>query len=250
MGLACMGQAPSPALPHPGRHQRGTRRVYSSAVEHVKAGWYPAPNNPGLVRYWDGELWTDRMRPAAASRDTSLAPRASIEPRVLNDVEINEVLEIDEWVVAGFVGQNGLRTAVFVATDQRVIVAQRGFRRKLTIIAFADITHARVGRVKSTVHETGVLLTADRRDHHCFGADLRAMVDFVDYVRLRMTSGTASPQTPLQPPTSPPAGEPHLLVETPQAAFVAELERLHLLHRQGGLTDTEFTAAKAKLLAE
>lgn len=218
-------------------------------MSHTPAGWYPAPNNPGLLQYWDGELWTDRMRPAADSRDSSVLPRASIEPRVLNDATINETLDIDEWVVAGFVGQDGLRTSTFVATDRRVIVMRSGLRTKLSVFAFTDITHAEAGRVKATVHQTGVRLTAGSRDHYNFDGNLSAMVDFVDYVRLRMQGGTAPSQTPLPPR---PTGRDHSteVAEAPRAGFITELERLHALHRDGGLTDTEFAAAKAKLLAE
>lgn len=35
------------------------------------AGWYPAPAQPGLERYWDGELWSDRYRPAVVPAATA-----------------------------------------------------------------------------------------------------------------------------------------------------------------------------------
>ena len=33
------------------------------------AGWYPDTDNPGLVRYWDGVVWTDHRQPAVPSAD-------------------------------------------------------------------------------------------------------------------------------------------------------------------------------------
>lgn len=29
----------------------------------VPAGWHPHPQNPGLLRYWDGQAWTDHTAP-------------------------------------------------------------------------------------------------------------------------------------------------------------------------------------------
>jgi hypothetical protein len=36
-----------------------------SAPAPVPAGWYPDPDSPGIVRWWDGEAWTERRAPAA-----------------------------------------------------------------------------------------------------------------------------------------------------------------------------------------
>lgn len=35
--------------------------------ESTKAapGWFPNPDHPGLLRYWDGERWTEHTAPAA-----------------------------------------------------------------------------------------------------------------------------------------------------------------------------------------
>lgn len=50
-----------------------------------------------------------------------------------------------------------------------------------------------------------------------------------------------TPQVPQQgPPPAPPAGE----------SMLDQLSRLTTLHEQGALTDAEFSAAKAKLLAK
>ncbi|QLL05425.1 DUF2510 domain-containing protein [Mycobacterium vicinigordonae] len=30
---------------------------------HPAAGWYPDPNNPGSMRYFDGRVWSQPVRP-------------------------------------------------------------------------------------------------------------------------------------------------------------------------------------------
>lgn len=35
-----------------------------SGLNNTPAGWYPAPEQPGQDRYWDGARWTDTFRPA------------------------------------------------------------------------------------------------------------------------------------------------------------------------------------------
>lgn len=34
-------------------------------TENQPANWYPDPSSPGMERWWDGEQWSDRVRPAA-----------------------------------------------------------------------------------------------------------------------------------------------------------------------------------------
>lgn len=43
------------------------------AGPRAPAGWYPDPDDPGVIRYWDGTAWTDR---AAASELAALERRA------------------------------------------------------------------------------------------------------------------------------------------------------------------------------
>lgn len=37
------------------------------------SGWFPNPEQPGSLRYWDGERWTNHLAPAAPApaKDTS-----------------------------------------------------------------------------------------------------------------------------------------------------------------------------------
>ncbi len=45
--------------------------------------WYPDPNNPGLLRYWDGSNWTDNTAPAqaAAPQQAAAPPQAPAQPQ-------------------------------------------------------------------------------------------------------------------------------------------------------------------------
>jgi hypothetical protein len=48
-----------------------------------QAGWYPAPNEAGMVRYWNGEVWTDHRQPMPVeTRDEEPIVAASLtEPQ-------------------------------------------------------------------------------------------------------------------------------------------------------------------------
>lgn len=40
------------------------------------ADWYDDPDNPGILRFWDGDAWTERRKPAAppvVQRETDIA---------------------------------------------------------------------------------------------------------------------------------------------------------------------------------
>ncbi len=60
--------------------------------------------------------------------------------------------------------------------------------------------------------------------------------------RWATAAATAEPRPPVAAPASPPAAEPVVDV-------LAQLERLGLLRDSGVLTEDEFTAQKARLLA-
>lgn len=48
-------------------------------TNETPAGWYTAPGEPGLERYWTGDAWGDDRRPAAPARPGS-APAPSTSP--------------------------------------------------------------------------------------------------------------------------------------------------------------------------
>lgn len=41
----------------------------------IQAGWYPDPNMPGQLRYWDGATWTAQVAPAAGAIQSQWAPQ-------------------------------------------------------------------------------------------------------------------------------------------------------------------------------
>jgi VIT1/CCC1 family predicted Fe2+/Mn2+ transporter len=48
----------------------------------VNPGWYPDQRAPGILRFWDGERWTDNVAPMAP-----VAPVATHSPRNDNGME-------------------------------------------------------------------------------------------------------------------------------------------------------------------
>jgi hypothetical protein len=40
----------------------------------MEAGWYDDPDDARLIRYWDGERWTEHRRPAAETVLTGPPP--------------------------------------------------------------------------------------------------------------------------------------------------------------------------------
>lgn len=39
-------------------------KPYLPAVSTTPPGWYPRPDHPGLLGYWNGAEWTDDLKPA------------------------------------------------------------------------------------------------------------------------------------------------------------------------------------------
>lgn len=44
----------------------------------AKAGWYPAPKNPALIRYWDGTAWVGEPRPPDPAAKDNAAIRKNL----------------------------------------------------------------------------------------------------------------------------------------------------------------------------
>lgn len=43
-------------------------------------GWYPSPENPGFLRWWDGQAWTDHEKPAPVEAAVDAPPPPSGAP--------------------------------------------------------------------------------------------------------------------------------------------------------------------------
>lgn len=49
------------------------------------AGWYPDPNQPQQLRYWDGASWTEHTAPAQQAGPAPGAVRAAFAPNVYDE---------------------------------------------------------------------------------------------------------------------------------------------------------------------
>lgn len=49
-------------------------------LSNVPAGWYPSPENPNLVRFWDGQQWTHSTAPAAPPTPAPQPPASAPTP--------------------------------------------------------------------------------------------------------------------------------------------------------------------------
>lgn len=109
-------------------------------------GWYPDPDSPALVRWWDGEKWTEHTQPhphyagnnssAEASQGAAEASVASSgEAAVSAEVATPQVAEVEEPVDAAAFGNAAEQAlasdsvaAVDAQQDQTVQVAAELFR--------------------------------------------------------------------------------------------------------------------------
>jgi hypothetical protein len=55
-------------------------------------GWYPDPESPGNLRWWDGAAWTDVKTAAAATPPLPARPRRKIWPWILGGLGVLVVL--------------------------------------------------------------------------------------------------------------------------------------------------------------
>jgi len=222
-------------------------------MSHQPADWYPSPHSNDLVQYWDGEMWTDRIRPATAAAAVSPPPRqlGNFDRRLSLSKHVKNALSPDEQIVAGFMGTTGIRRNMFVATDTRILVIQR--RRARRSYSVTEIEFDQIAGVRSQNRSgaTEVVLTVDDNDYRTYGYELDHVLDFVEFVKLRADGEEATPAKSASAAMPSTSGSPEP-EESPNAAdsgaLVAQLERLAALHHTGALTDQEFAEAKSQLL--
>ena len=128
-------------------------------------------------------------------------------------------------------GSDSVRNGIFIATDQRLLF----YAKKLTgydieVFPYANISSIEMGK-NLLGHHISIFASGNSvKMKWISDGDVRA---FVDAVKTQMVAGKSSAPSSPEQPTDP----------------VDQLERLGKLHAAGVLTDDEFSAKKAEILA-
>lgn len=230
-------------------------------------GWYAAPDNPVMVRFWDGEVWTESIRPSphgAIGAGQPPAPDYHVQTSELVAAQLAPGEVIDAGVRS--YNSNTMRRVYAVATDQRLlIVFCKAFRSKrakrVVSIGYDDI--AALGLRTSPLSEGRTAVVAAGGETYEI-PPVHGIEAFVAYVRTRMNDDTA-PDIDLRTlpkprstdsaigfadhhapiatvASAPPAAGPGLL------GVADEIRKLGELRDEGALTDAEFDAQKRRLL--
>ena len=214
------------------------------------AGWYPANNEPGLERFWDGSQWTDQARPvqapapaprvapskpeAAGQREDIAAAAARMRIKLGSGREIKK-LESHLWdgetVRSMTSGTYGKGTGLVVMTDRRLLFVQDGIMSKTT----EDFPYSKISSVswQSGVLMGTIVVFASGNKAEIKNVNKDDGKAMVDALREQLAD---SPAQPAAPATAAPVD------------VADQLIKLAGLRDQGILTEEEFTAQKAKLL--
>ncbi len=91
-----------------------------------QAGWYDDPENPGQLRWWDGERWGDQRRPAPSGEPGGDAsPAATPAPAAAGDG--GAPVRVDTWLWQSIVATLlcclpiGIAAIIFSAQAQSAI---------------------------------------------------------------------------------------------------------------------------------
>ena len=220
------------------------------------AGWYPAPDQEGLVRYWDGEMWTQSARPAPDQRGTGAAASTIVPPLSLQrSPVVQTLLRPGERLEAGFECRDALWTTSYaLATSERLIfvLPESKLRRGERTV---EIGYDEVRIIGSKWNGNIELETMDESIYLSPEMNTTAPAQFVAYVRSRMPIAEVDLETLPSPAgaaasaaTERPAASTAAM-SAPMNGLAAEIAQLAELHRQGILTDSEFAAAKQRLIS-
>ena len=80
--------------------------------------WYPDPDDPTQLRYWDGNIWTENRAPAPGTAEQPQAPERS-EGRGIEDVAWAGVAAAAEAATIGVRLANRALEAMRDAVDRR-----------------------------------------------------------------------------------------------------------------------------------
>lgn len=231
-------------------------------------GWYTAPDNPVMVRFWDGEIWTDSIRPAPNS---SVGAGGALlrDHHVQNAPAIDALLEDGETIEAGYRGGTGSGRKVFaVATDRRLIVAYMSMIRTSRVKRFVALSYDEIDTIGVNHTEligTEVIVTSGEHklrvghshNHPAFIAHVQSRMDDddteIDLSALpapgsvgaapMASNGAVSSSAPATGSTGPsPKSAPSPI------GVADEIRKLADLKAEGLLTAAEFEAQKQRLL--
>jgi len=223
--------------------------------EPTPQGWYPAPDNPTMVRFWDGEVWTDRSRPAPASA-VGTGAMGGPDHFVQHSPLVKAELRTNEELKRGYrsLNMNTLRTSYVVATDQRVFVVKcKWARRSMKSVDSLEYSEIEtVGMAAGTGVVTGAGGQTLSLPVHGGGATdmvtwIRTQIDADDgdvdlgaLPKPRTRTGGESTDAAVQSSSSP---------SGPRLGVADEIRKLDALRDEGLLTDAEFDEQKRRLLA-
>ncbi|WP_338890514.1 DUF2510 domain-containing protein [Rhodococcus sovatensis] len=66
-------------------------------------GWHPDPSEPGLIRYWDGNQWTEHTQPTTGPTAEETAPTEATAPGQPERTGVPRVVKIIGAIVAAFI---------------------------------------------------------------------------------------------------------------------------------------------------
>lgn len=230
-------------------------------------GWYPAPDNPMMVRFWDGEVWTDRTRPAPESATGTGNNLAGPDHFVQHSALVESELGPGETIKLGYQSTNGNtgRKSFVVATEHRLFVLECKYFRRSQTKSVESVDYDKidtVGEVKHLGGPGGIVTSGERMislPYHGGGAP--AMVAWIrtqintddDVVDIRSLPNPRGRAIPAEVAESSDSDAPHntrLGSGGGAPLGVAdEIRKLDALRDEGLLTDAEFDAQKRRLLS-
>ncbi len=237
-------------------------------AEYTPPGWYPSPENPGLVRYWDGEMWTESTRP---SPNTTAAAGAMGGPdhHVQHSALVAGELRDGETIRIGYRGSspNTGRRAYVVATDQRVFVLHCKYLRRSQVKSVESMDYDEIDTVGTVVQAGmvgGIITSGDRSvSIPYYGGGAEPIVQWVrlqieDYDEIVNVRSLPSPHRSVgnagrasDVGTYPPINAEPSENSADPAAYVGvadEIRKLADLLDEGLLTADEFAIQKQRLL--
>lgn len=223
-------------------------------------GWYTAPDNPVMVRYWDGEIWTESIRPAPNSAVGANGVLLK-DHHVQTADAIDALLDPGETIEAGFRGKFASGRQVYaVATERRILFVWMRMVRNSRIKKVEEMSYDEIDTVgldKNDLVGSLVVLTADKRTMSVGHSP--NVESFAAYVQSRLHGhGTDIDLSSLPSPAAEGQAEaPVPLASTPAPTPTAaparigvadEIRKLAELQAEGLLTQAEFEGQKRRLL--